>query len=160
MAGHVTGMRPCDVLSREPRMNHFLTEHEVAQQLRISVGSLRRWRVERGGPPSSRLAPSSDIATSKLGSIVYHAAAIRAGTENSQRRGNCKARSKISGGPMAVYKQSKSKYWWYKFTWNGERSARARSRLTGALPSRWKPLTERRSQKARSASVIESRRLR
>jgi hypothetical protein len=21
---------------------------------------------------------------------------------------------------MAVYKQSKSKYWWYKFTWNGE----------------------------------------
>ena len=21
---------------------------------------------------------------------------------------------------MAVYKQPKSKYWWYKFTWNGE----------------------------------------
>ena len=21
---------------------------------------------------------------------------------------------------MAVYKQAKSKYWWYKFTWNGE----------------------------------------
>ena len=21
---------------------------------------------------------------------------------------------------MAVYKQRKSKYWWYKFTWNGE----------------------------------------
>src|SRR5712671_6114344 len=22
-------------------------------------------------------------------------------------------------GDMAVYKQAKSKYWWYKFTWNG-----------------------------------------
>lgn len=21
---------------------------------------------------------------------------------------------------MAIYKQPKSKYWWYKFTWNGE----------------------------------------
>jgi hypothetical protein len=21
---------------------------------------------------------------------------------------------------MAVYKQPKSRYWWYKFTWNGE----------------------------------------
>jgi len=21
---------------------------------------------------------------------------------------------------MAIYKQAKSKYWWYKFTWNGE----------------------------------------
>src|SRR5437016_12730729 len=24
------------------------------------------------------------------------------------------------GKVMAVYKQPKSKYWWYKFTWNGE----------------------------------------
>src|SRR5208283_5975521 len=27
---------------------------------------------------------------------------------------------KTEGSEMAVYKQLKSKYWWYKFVWNGE----------------------------------------
>ena len=28
----------------------LLTEHEVAEQLHVSVASLRRWRLERSGP--------------------------------------------------------------------------------------------------------------
>jgi hypothetical protein len=31
---------------------------------------------------------------------------------------------------MAVYKQPKSKYWWYKFTWNGELPLRTILRLS------------------------------
>jgi hypothetical protein len=32
-------------------MNTLLTEEDVAKQLHISVASLRRWRLERRGPP-------------------------------------------------------------------------------------------------------------
>jgi excisionase family DNA binding protein len=32
-------------------MNALLNEEEVAKQLHISVASLRRWRLERRGPP-------------------------------------------------------------------------------------------------------------
>jgi excisionase family DNA binding protein len=32
-------------------MNTLLTEEDVARQLHISVASLRRWRLERRGPP-------------------------------------------------------------------------------------------------------------
>ena len=31
-------------------MSTLLTEDEVARQLRVSVASLRRWRLERRGP--------------------------------------------------------------------------------------------------------------
>ena len=31
-------------------MSKLLTEDEVARQLRVSVASLRRWRLERRGP--------------------------------------------------------------------------------------------------------------
>jgi excisionase family DNA binding protein len=31
-------------------MSTLLTEDEVAQQLRVSVASLRRWRLEKRGP--------------------------------------------------------------------------------------------------------------
>src|SRR5690348_16389842 len=32
----------------------------------------------------------------------------------------CNAARIIGSGPMAVYKQPKSKYWWFKFVWNGK----------------------------------------
>src|ERR1700733_15066485 len=35
-------------------------------------------------------------------------------------KGSGRKQSKKGGQLMAVYKQAKSKYWWYKFTWNGE----------------------------------------
>jgi hypothetical protein len=33
----------------------LLTEHEVAKQLRVSITSLRRWRLLRKGPPFLKL---------------------------------------------------------------------------------------------------------
>src|SRR5271169_1756746 len=40
----------------------------------------------------------------------------------TQRAGHASQRAarKTEESEMAVYKQSKSKYWWYKFFWNGE----------------------------------------
>src|ERR1700678_3613609 len=35
-------------------------------------------------------------------------------------KGSGRQQSKKGGQLMAVYKQAKSKYWWYKFTWKGE----------------------------------------
>ena len=34
-------------------MNILLTEQDVAQQLHVSLACLRRWRLERGGPPAN-----------------------------------------------------------------------------------------------------------
>jgi excisionase family DNA binding protein len=36
-------------------MDEYLTEAEVAELLKVSVGTLRRWRREGTGPPSLRL---------------------------------------------------------------------------------------------------------
>lgn len=33
------------------------TEHDVAKQLRVSVASLRRWRLERRGPKFIKVGP-------------------------------------------------------------------------------------------------------
>src|ERR1700675_4441783 len=35
-------------------------------------------------------------------------------------RGSRRVAAKKEESDMAVYKQPKSKYWWYKFVWNGE----------------------------------------
>jgi excisionase family DNA binding protein len=36
-------------------VDEYLTEAEVAELLKVSVGTLRRWRREGTGPPSLRL---------------------------------------------------------------------------------------------------------
>jgi len=35
----------------------LLTEHDVSKQLRVSLGSLRRWRMIRQGPPFFKVGP-------------------------------------------------------------------------------------------------------
>jgi hypothetical protein len=35
----------------------LLTEHDVSKQLRVSLGSLRRWRMIRRGPPFFKVGP-------------------------------------------------------------------------------------------------------
>ena len=35
----------------------LLTEHDVSKQLRVSLGSLRRWRMIRQGPPFVKIGP-------------------------------------------------------------------------------------------------------
>jgi excisionase family DNA binding protein len=36
-------------------VDELLTEAELAQLLKVSVGTIRRWRAEGSGPPSLRL---------------------------------------------------------------------------------------------------------
>jgi excisionase family DNA binding protein len=36
-------------------VDEYLTEREVAELLKVSEGTLRRWRTEGTGPPSLRL---------------------------------------------------------------------------------------------------------
>ena len=50
---------------------------------------------------------------------------------------------------MAVYKQKGSKNWWYQFIWDGKRIRESTKQTVSVWPSRWKPRTKRRSQKAR-----------
>ena len=42
---------------------------------------------------------------------------------------------------MAVYKQPKSKYWWYKFTWNGEPIRESTKQTNKGSPNRCRPPT-------------------
>jgi hypothetical protein len=43
--------------TREANMLTLLTEHDVSKQLRVSLGSLRRWRMIRQGPPFLKVGP-------------------------------------------------------------------------------------------------------
>jgi len=43
--------------TREANMLTLLTEHDVSKQLRVSLGSLRRWRMIRQGPPFFKAGP-------------------------------------------------------------------------------------------------------
>ena len=43
--------------TREANMLALLTEHDVSKQLRVSLGSLRRWRMIRQGPPFFKVGP-------------------------------------------------------------------------------------------------------
>jgi hypothetical protein len=49
LPGRCTDLNCAD--SREANMLTLLTEHDVSKRLRVSLGSLRRWRMIRQGPP-------------------------------------------------------------------------------------------------------------
>jgi hypothetical protein len=43
--------------TRETNVLTLLTEHDVSKQIRVSLGSLRRWRFIRQGPPFLKVGP-------------------------------------------------------------------------------------------------------
>ena len=61
-------------------------------------------------------------------------------TEEGRAPGRRSRRRKAAsdGGLQAA----KAKYWWYKFTWNGEPIRESRSKPTSAWLNRWKPRTD------------------
>jgi hypothetical protein len=54
LPGRVHG---CESRPLEANMLTLLTEHDVSKQLRVSLGSLRRWRMIRQGPPFFKVGP-------------------------------------------------------------------------------------------------------
>jgi hypothetical protein len=55
LPGRCTDLNYSD--TREANMLTLLTEHDVSKQLRVSLSSLRRWRMIRRGPPFFKVGP-------------------------------------------------------------------------------------------------------
>jgi hypothetical protein len=43
--------------SKEQNMPSLMTEQQVSQQIQVSLAALRKWRVERRGPPFVKVGP-------------------------------------------------------------------------------------------------------
>jgi hypothetical protein len=55
-----------------------------------------------------------------------------------------------------VYKQAKSKNWWYKFNWNGEQIRESTKQTNKRLPNRWRRRIEPHSPRAKWESATRS----
>ena len=63
---------------------------------------------------------SADARRKAWGEAVFRRRMRAWGKLGGRPKGSGKKHSEERRQVMAVYKQTKSKYWWYKFTWNGE----------------------------------------
>ena len=127
-----------------------------------STSALRRFAdggCKDAARPSSELGAWCDIAPriSTLGlhsfrpagtlakdALVSHGQARR--TEEREKR-----------SVMAVYKQPKSKYWWCKFTWNGEPIRQSTKQSNKRVAEQMEAATGPHSRRAKSASATGSR---